>query len=133
MPRQLVTFAASSVGIAMALSCSGYAACNIGQGICEPSVDEARAKVEQLLNSAFLPPYSLSVLEKLDGRSFETQGQKKYEMRILAVVTYSGDTLQCRISLCPELHNYLVEFDKIEKKAKIAGWLFFEQEGMGWR
>ena len=87
----------------------------------------------QLLNSAFLPPYSLSVLEKLDGRGIETQGQKKYEMRILAIVTYSGDTLQCRISLCPELHNYLVEVDKIEKKAKIAGWLFFEQEGTGWR
>jgi hypothetical protein len=96
-------------------------------------VDLARAKVEQLLNSAFLPPHSLSALEKLDGRSFETQGKKKYEMRVLALVTYSGDTLQCRIKLCPELHNYLVEVDKTEKKAKIAGWLFFEQEGSGWR
>jgi len=34
---------------------------------------------------------------------------------------------------CPELHNYLVEIDKIAKQAKIAGWLFFEQEGSGWR
>jgi len=103
------------------------------RGNCEPSVDDARTKVEQLLNSAFLPPYSLSSLEKLDGRSFETQGLKKYEMRILAVVTFSGDTLQCRIKLCPELHNYLVEVDKAEKKAKIAGWLFFEQDGTEWR
>lgn len=77
----------------IALSSSVYAACNIGHEICEPSVDEARARVEQLLSSAFLPPYSLSNLEKLDGRSFETQGHKKYEMRILAVVTYSGDTV----------------------------------------
>lgn len=114
----------------IALSSSGYAACD---GACEPSVDDMRAKVEQLLGSAFLPPYSLSALEKLDGRSFETQGQKKYEMRFFAVVTYSGDSLQCRIKLCPELHNYLVEVDKTEKKAKIAGWLFFQQEGPGWR
>ena len=85
-------------------------------------------EVEQLLNSASLPPYSLSGLEKLDGRSFETQGQKKYEMRILAVVTYSGDALQCRIKLCRELHNYLVEIDKTT-----TGRLFFEQEGTGWR
>src|SRR5689334_8653165 len=84
---------------AIALSSSGYAACNIERGSCEPSVDDARAKVEQLLNSAFLPPYSLSVLEKLDGRGFETQGRQKYEMRVLAVVTYSGDALQCRIKL----------------------------------
>ena len=96
-------------------------------------MDFARAKVEQLLNSAFLPPHSLSALEKLDGRSFETQGKKKYEMRVLAVVTYSGDTLQCGIKLCPELLNYLVDVDKTEKKARIAGWLFLEQEGSGWR
>jgi len=62
---------------AMAFSSFGYAACDMGRGVCEPSVDLARAKVEQLLNSAFLPPYSLSGLEKLDGRGFETQGQKK--------------------------------------------------------
>jgi len=65
----------------------------------------------------------LGALEKLDGRSFETQGKKKYECGFLAVVTYSCDTLQCRIKLWPELPNYLVEVDKTERKAKIAGWL----------
>src|SRR5215510_16393121 len=119
--------------VTLALSFPGHAACNIGYGPCEPSVDDARAKLEQLFNSAFLTPYSLSALEKLDGRSFETQGRKKYEMRFLAVVNYSGDALRCRQRLCPELHNYLVEIDEAAKKAKIAGWLFFEQEGPGWR
>src|SRR5262249_40440246 len=85
------------------LSSSGYAACNIVHGVCEPSVDDGRAKLEQLLNSAFLTPHSLDALEKLDGRSFETQDRKMYEMRFLAVVTYSGDTLRCRNRLCPEL------------------------------
>jgi len=85
------------------------------------------------LTRLFLPPYLLGALEKLDGRRFETQGKKKYECGFLAVVTYSGDTLQCRIKLWPELSNYLVEVDKTEKKAKIAGWLFFQQERPGWR
>jgi len=119
--------------ISLALSSSGYAACNIVHGVCEPSVDDARAKIEQLFNSAFLTPHSLGALEKFDGRSFETQDRKMYEMRFLAVVTYSGDTLRCRNRLCPELHNYLVEVDKAAKQAKIAGWLFFTQEGPGWR
>jgi hypothetical protein len=37
------------------------------------------------------------------------------------------------LKLCRELHNYLVEIDKTAKQAKIAGWLFFAQEGSGWR
>jgi len=43
---------------------------------------------------------------------------------MVAVVTYSGDTLQCRIKLCPELHNYLVEIDKTAKQAKIVAGSF---------
>ncbi|HMF25252.1 MAG TPA: hypothetical protein VKG24_24435 [Pseudolabrys sp.] len=117
----------------LALSCSGYAACDNEQGSCEPSVDDARTKIEQLLDSAFLAPFSLSTFEKLEGRGFETQGQKVYEMRFLAVINYSGNRLQCRNKLCPELHNYLVEVDEAAKKAKIAGWLLFEQKGSGWR
>src|SRR5689334_8481490 len=50
-------------------------------------------------------------------------------MRVLAVVTYSGDTLQCRINLCPELHNYLVEVDKTQKKAKSLVGSFLNKKG----
>jgi hypothetical protein len=112
---------------------SGYAACDTDPRTCEPSIDDARIKIQQLLNSAFLTPYSLSEFEKLAGRGFETQGRKMYEMRFFAVVHYSGDELRCRTKLCPELHNYLVEVDTTSKKAKIAGWLFLEQDASGWR
>jgi hypothetical protein len=119
--------------IMLALSSPGHATCGPGDESCEPSVDEARTKIEGLLNSAFLTPYSIVSWDKFDGRSVETQDRKIYEMRFLAVLNYSGDKLRCRKSLCPELHNYLVEVDEAEKKATIAGWLFFERAEQGWR
>ena len=119
--------------ITLALSSPGHATCGLGHESCEPSVDEARAKIEELFNSAFLTPYSIVSLDKLDGRSVETRDRKIYEMRFSAVLNYSGDKLRCRKSLCPELHNYLVEVNEAAKKATIAGWLFFERAERGWR
>ncbi len=119
--------------IMLALSSPGHAVCGPGHESCEPSADEMRAKIEQLLNSAFLTPHTTVSWQKLDGRSVETQGRKKYEIRISAVLTYSGDRLRCRMDLCPELHNYLVEIDEAAKKATVSGWLFFEQAERGWR
>ena len=113
--------------IALALSSTGHATCDPGYESCEPSVDETWAKIEGLLNSAFLTPYSIVSLDKFDGRSVETQDRKVYEMRFSAVLNYSGDKLRCRKSLCPELHNYLVEVDEARKKATIAGWLFLNE------
>jgi hypothetical protein len=117
----------------LALSCPCNAACGSGYENCEPSTNEVQAKVEQLLNAAFLTPYSLVSLNKFDGRSFVSEGRKTYEIRIMAVLNYSGDELLCRLSSCPELHNYVVRTDEAAKKATIAGWLFFEQVGQGWR
>jgi hypothetical protein len=119
--------------LTLVLSSPGHAVCGPGNESCEPSADEARAKIEQLLNLAWLTPHSVVSLEKLDGRGFETGGRKIYEMRFFAVLNYSGDKLRCRKSLCPELHNYSVEIDEAAKKATIAGWLFFEQAERGWR
>lgn len=117
----------------LALSSVGHAACGPGHESCEPSTVEMRAKIEQLLNSAFLTPHTTVSWEKLDGRGVEIEGRKKYEMRFSAVLTYSGDRLRCRVDLCPELHNYLVEIDEAAKKATVSGWLFFEQAERGWR
>jgi len=119
--------------ITLALSSPAKAVCGPGHESCEPSADEARAKIEKLLNSAFLTPYSIVRLDNLDARGVETQGHKIYEMRFSAVLTFSGDKLRCRKSLCPELQNYLVEIDEAGKKATVAGWLFFEQTEQGWR
>jgi hypothetical protein len=119
--------------IMLVLSSPVHAVCGRGKESCEPSVDEARAKIERLLNSAFLTPFSIVSWERLDGRRLETQGGKKYEMRFFAVLNYSGDKLRCRVSHCPELHNYSVEIDEAAKKATIAGWLFFEQAEREWR
>jgi len=119
--------------IMLALSSPSYAACDTGHEGCEPTANEIQAKVEQLLNSAYLTPHSIVSLNKFDGRSFEAEGRKTYEIRILAVLNYSDDKLLCRISSCPELHNYVVRTDVAAKKATVAGWLFFEQAGQGWR
>ena len=119
--------------VTLALSSPAHALCGPGNESCEPSADEARAKVEQLLNSAFLTPYSIVRLDNLDARGVETQGRKIYEMRFSAVLNYSDDKLRCRKSFCPELQNYLVEVDGVVKKATVAGWLFFEQTEQGWR
>ena len=119
--------------VALMLSAPSHAACDAGNASCKPSANDVQAKVEQLLNSAYLTPHSIVLLNKFDGRSFETEGRKTYEIRILAVLNYSGDKLLCRLSSCPELHNYVVRTDVAAKKATIAGWLFFEQAGQGWR
>jgi hypothetical protein len=117
----------------LALASPGRAACGPGNEGCEPSADEVRAKIERLLDSAWLTPHAIVSLEKFDGRSVETQGRKTYEMRVFVVLNYSGDKLQCRTSFCPELHNYLVNVDGAAKKATVAGWLFFEHAEQGWR
>jgi hypothetical protein len=119
--------------VTLALSSPNHAACGPAYESCEPTANEIQAKAEQLLNSAYLTPYSLVSLNKFDGRSFEIEGRKTYEIRILAVLNYSGDKLLCRINSCPELHNYVVRIDETAKKATVAGWLFFEQAGQGWR
>jgi hypothetical protein len=112
---------------------SGQAACGAGDDRCGPSAGETRAKIARLLDSAFLTPHAIVVVEKLDGREIETQGRKKYEMRFSVILDYSGEKLRCRVNLCPELHNYLLEIDEAAKKATISGWLFFDQAGDGWR
>ena len=119
--------------ITLVLSFPGHAVCGPGNESCEPSADEVRAKIEQLLNSAWLTSHSIVSLEKFNGRSLETGGRKIYEMRFFAALNYSGDKLRCRKSRCPELHNYSVEIDEAAKKATIAGWLFFEQTEREWR
>ena len=115
------------------VSAPGHAACGPGAESCEPLISDARAKVEKLLNAAYATPHAIVSLEKLDGRGFEANGRKIFEMRMSAVMSYSGESLTCRTNLCPELSNYLVEIDRPAKKATISGWLFFEQSGQGWR
>jgi hypothetical protein len=117
----------------LAISSPGHAACGAGNEDCGPSADETRAKIAQLLDSALLTPHAIVTVKKRDGREIETQDRKKYEMRFSVVLNYSGDRLRCRINLCPELHNYLLEIDEAAKKATISGWIFFEQAGGGWR
>ena len=117
----------------LVISSPGQAACGPGIDGCGPSADELRAKIAQLIDSAFLTPHTIVAVEKRDGREIETQGRRTYEMRFSVVLNYSGDRLRCRINLCPELHNYLLEIDNAAKEATISGWLFFEQAGNGWR
>jgi hypothetical protein len=117
----------------LAVLSRGYAACSPGNGGCAPSTDEAWAKIARLLDSAFLTPHVIVSVEKHDGREIEKQGRKEYEMRFSVELSYSDDRLRCRINLCPELHNYLLEVDAAAKKATISGWLFFELADGGWR
>ncbi len=119
--------------IAFALSCSGHAACGLGNNQCEPPSVVTRAKVEQLLNSALSSPYSIMSLETVDGHSGDALGRKTYEVRFSAVINYSGDELRCRTTLCRELQNYSVTVDKTAKRATISGWLFLEETRQGWR
>jgi hypothetical protein len=112
---------------------SGWAACGSGNSGCEPSTDETRAKIGRLLDAAFLTPHAIVAVERHDGREIESQGPKKYELRFSVVMSYSGDRLRCRVNLCPELHNYLLEVDEAAKKATVSGWLFFERAPDGWR
>ena len=62
--------------ITLVLSSPGHAVCGPGNESCEPSVGEARAKIERILNSAWLTPYSIVSLEKLDGRGLRRRVEK---------------------------------------------------------
>lgn len=133
MRRHCLRLAIVIILVMFASSSSGQAVCGGVSESCEPSPDEVRAKIEQLVNSAWLTPHAIVSLQRYDARSFETDGGKRYEVRIFAVLNYSGDKLRCREKLCPELHNYLVNVDEVTKKVTIAGWLFFEYGKQGWR
>jgi len=117
----------------LAMSAAGHAACGPGHESCEPSADEVRAKVERLIDAAWSTPHSIATVQVFDGRSLQIDGQKKYEMRIFAVIHYSGDKLLCRTKFCPELSNYLVQDDAAAKKVTVAGWLLFAHGQQGWR
>ena len=132
-PAGRVMRVAVAVVASVMVASLAHAACGPADKACEPAIDDARAKIERLLDSAFLPPYAVVSLEKLDGRSIETPEKKLYEMRFRAVLNYSGDRLVCRQRLCPELHNYLLDVDAAAKKAIVAGWLFLEWKEQGWR
>jgi hypothetical protein len=122
--------AAAIACVALALAAPARAACSGG---CEPSVEDARAAMQQIFRQTFLSPYTLISFERLDGRSGERYGGAFYEMRIRAVVHYDGVRLRCRRPSCPELHHYLLEDDARSKKATVAGWLFLENDGDGWK
>jgi hypothetical protein len=117
----------------LVISSPGQAACSPGNDGCAPLADEMREKIARLVDSALLTPHTIVAVEIRDGREIETQGRKKYETRFSVVLSYAGDRLRCRINLCPELHNYLLEIDAAAKKATISGWLFFEQSDGRWR
>ncbi len=131
--RTTLRSALAIIFIMLAISSPGQAACGPGNDGCMPSADEMRAKITRLLDSAFLTPHAIVAVEKHDSRKIETQGRQKYEIRFSVVLSYSGDRLRCRVNLCPELHNYMLEIDEAAKKATISGWLFFEQAGDEWR
>ena len=122
--------AAALVGLALALASPARAACS---GNCEPGVEVAQAAMQKIFKETFLSPYTLISFERLDGRSGERYGGVFYEMRIRAVLHYDGVRLRCRRPSCPELHHYLLENDAASKKATVAGWLFLEQDGDGWK
>jgi hypothetical protein len=116
--------------LVLALPGLAHAACS---GRCEPSEEDARAAMQQIFRQTFLSPYTLVSFERLDGRSGERYGGVFYEMRIRAVLHYEGIRLRCRRPSCPELHHYLMENDAAGKKVTVAGWLFLEQDGNGWK
>ena len=127
---RIVLRAAAIAGVALALAAPARAACS---GKCEPSVEVAQAAMQKIFKETFLSPYTLVSFERLDGRSGERYGSVFYEMRIRAVLHYDGARLRCRRPSCPELHHYLLENDAALKKATVAGWLFLEQDGDGWK
>lgn len=123
----------AAILMTLALTPGARAACGPGANPCEPSSDDARQKVQQLLDAAYQTPHTITSFEKLEGRSVETNAGSVYEMRVFVVMNYSNDLLRCRVRLCPELHNYLVEVDKRTRTATVAGWLFFKRTAQGWR
>ena len=132
MRGRLLTAIAATL-IMLAFSPAARADCGQGANPCEPSLDDARQKVQRLLDAAYVTPHTITSFEKLEGRNVEAIGGSLYEMRVFVVMNYADDVLRCRARLCPELHNYLVEVDKRTKTAKVAGWLFFKQTAEGWR
>jgi hypothetical protein len=114
----------------LVLASPARAACSAD---CEPSVEVARAAMQNLFRQTFLSPFTIVSFEKLDGRSGERHGDVFYEMRIRAVMKYDGVRLRCRRPSCPELHHYLLEDDARSKKATVAGWLFLERHADGWQ
>jgi hypothetical protein len=127
---RIILRAAAIAGVALALSSPARAAC---RGNCEPSVEVARAAMQEIFRQTFLSPYTLISFERLDGRSGERYGGVFYEMRIRAVLHYEGIRLRCRRPSCPELHHYLMENDAAGKKVTVAGWLFLELDGDEWK
>jgi hypothetical protein len=127
---RIVLRAAAMAVVALALAVPAHAACS---GNCEPSVEDARAAMQQIFKETFLSPYTLISFERLDGRSGERSGGVFYEMRIRVVLHYEGIKLRCRRPACPELHHYLMENDAAGKKVTVAGWLFLEQDGDRWK
>ena len=125
--------AAAAIFVLLALSAPGRTACDPGANTCEPSMEDARQKTQQLLDAAYLTPHTITSFEKLEGRDVEAVDGRVYEMRVFVVMSYADDMLRCRVRLCPELHNYVVEIDKRAKTAKVAGWLFFKPTAQGWR
>ena len=128
--RQLMRTISRAAAVALAFSSPANASCS---GNCEPSVEVAQAAMQQIFRQTFLSPYTLVSFERLDGRSGERYGGVLYEMRIRAVLHYDGIRLRCRRPSCPELHHYLLENDAAAKKVTVAGWLFLEQNGDGWK
>jgi hypothetical protein len=112
---------------------AGHAEWKFGGQLSRPSVDEMQAKLDRLLNSALLPPFSKLSVAKLNEREGEMAGHKAYEIQFSITLGYSGDKLHCRSALCSELQNYSISIDEISKIATIKGWLFFEQTEQGWR
>jgi len=133
MRRRDRSLAISVALMLLAMSSPSRAACGPGPDNCEPSADDVRAKLERLVDAAWSTPHSIESVQKFDARSSDIDGQKKYEVRIFAVIDYSGDNLVCRTKYCPELTNYLVNVDAAAKKATLAGWLFLELGKQGWR
>ena len=113
--------------ITLALSSLAHAVCGPGHESCEPSADEARARVDQLLNSAFLTPYSIVRLDNLDARGVETQGHKIYEMRFSAVLTFSGDKLRCRKIFAPNCKTIWWKSMRPERKQQSRAGYFLNK------
>ena len=111
----------------LTFSSPGRAFCSSGDESCGPSQDEFRAKVEQLLNSAFLTSFSIISLETFDARDVGTPDQQKYEMRFFATVSYSGDKLRCRRSLCPGCITICWKSTRLQREQMLRAGFFLKK------
>ena len=123
---RIVLRAAAVAAVALALAAPARAACS---GNCEPSVEDARAAMQQIFKETFLSPYTLMSFERLDGRSGERYGGAFYEMRIRAVVHYDDygaewDELASRDRLSIELAT--------PRQTRTGDALFVKWEGAFW-